>query len=133
MWFLYHLDNQGIILDKVDLELHHADWVNNNNKAIFPKMGKGDSVVATQNDMPVGVSNWETTLCCPKCLKYHYTYQECKVKNIAIDPIEQTIKLGVITLGIIAVLAIGSTVLFIVLLISLFSILFGGIVLALIP
>lgn len=76
-WFLYHLDNQGVILDKIDLDLYKTDWVNNNNKAIFPKMGKGDSVVATQNDMPIGVSNWETTLCCPKCLKYHYKYLSC--------------------------------------------------------
>lgn len=74
-WFLYHLDNHGVIVDKVELEPYHDDWVN--HKAIFPKMKKGDSLVATQHDMPIGVSNWETTLYCRKCEKYHYKYEEC--------------------------------------------------------
>jgi hypothetical protein len=83
-WFLYHLDNQnvdknlhGLIVDKVDLEPHHENWVNNKDKAIFPKMKKGDSLIATQHDMPIGVFNWETTLYCRKCEKYHYKYEEC--------------------------------------------------------
>ena len=83
-WFLYHLDNQnidknlhGLIVDKTELEPLYDDWVNNKDKAIFPKMKKGDTVVATQNDMPIGVFNWEITLYCQKCEKYHYKYVSC--------------------------------------------------------
>lgn len=83
-WFLYHLDNQnvdkklhGLIVDKVDLEPFHDNWVNCKDKVIFPKMKKGDNLIATQHDMPIGVFNWETTLYCQKCEKYHYKYEDC--------------------------------------------------------
>jgi hypothetical protein len=77
-WFLYHLDNQGLIVDKVDLELYKTDWGFGKDKAIFPKMAKGDTVVATQKDMPIGACNWELSLYCQDCKQYHCNYEACK-------------------------------------------------------
>lgn len=77
-WFLYHLDTNSLVLDKIDLEPHHDNWVNNNHKAIFPKMKKGDTLIATQKDMPISVFNWELSLYCQNCNHYHCKYEECK-------------------------------------------------------